>query len=68
MARLSRIIAPGLPHHVTQRGNRQQDIFFPDEDREARILIILESLENLLQRNVRPQKRGLKPRKNGDDE
>ena len=35
MARLSRIIAPGLPHHVTQRGNRRQDIFFVDEDREA---------------------------------
>ena len=24
MARLSRIIVPGLPHHVTQRGNRRQ--------------------------------------------
>jgi putative transposase len=27
MARLSRIIVPGLPHHVTQRGNRRQSLF-----------------------------------------
>jgi REP-associated tyrosine transposase len=24
MARLARIVAAGLPHHVTQRGNRRQ--------------------------------------------
>jgi len=33
MARLARIIIPGAPHHVTQRGNRRQPIFFSDEDR-----------------------------------
>src|ERR1700722_588556 len=27
MARLSRIVVPGLPHHVTQRGNRRQPLF-----------------------------------------
>ncbi len=27
MARLSRITVPGLPHHVTQRGNRRQPLF-----------------------------------------
>jgi putative transposase len=27
MARLSRITVPGLPHHVTQRGNRRQALF-----------------------------------------
>ena len=27
MARLSRIVVPGLPHHVTQRGNRRQALF-----------------------------------------
>ena len=32
MARIARIIAPGLPHHVTQRGNRRQQTFFSDED------------------------------------
>ncbi len=32
MARLARIIAPGTPHHVTQRGNRRQTTFFSDGD------------------------------------
>jgi REP-associated tyrosine transposase len=27
-ARLARIVASGLPHHVTQRGNRRQPTFF----------------------------------------
>jgi putative transposase len=33
MARLARIIIPNAPHHVTQRGNRRQPIFFSDADR-----------------------------------
>jgi len=33
MARRARIIIPGAPHHVTQRGNRRQLIFFSDADR-----------------------------------
>ena len=32
MARIARFIAPGLPHHVTQRGNRRERIFFTDDD------------------------------------
>jgi putative transposase len=32
MPRLARIVAPGLPHHVTQRGNRRQPTFFHDRD------------------------------------
>ncbi len=32
MARLARIVIPKLPHHVTQRGNRRQDVFFSDAD------------------------------------
>jgi hypothetical protein len=32
MARLPRVVVPGLPHHVTQRGNRRQQTFFGDED------------------------------------
>jgi putative transposase len=32
MARIARIVVPGLPHHVTQRGNRRERIFFEDED------------------------------------
>jgi putative transposase len=32
MARLPRIVVPGVPHHVTQRGNRRQRIFHGDAD------------------------------------
>ena len=32
MARMARVIAPGIPHHVTQRGNRRQQTFFCDDD------------------------------------
>ena len=32
MARLARIVVPGIPHHVTQRGNGRQRTFFQDED------------------------------------
>ena len=32
MSRLPRIIVPGIPHHVTQRGNRRQRIFMEDDD------------------------------------
>lgn len=32
MARLARIVVPGVPHHVTQRGNRRQTTFFGPED------------------------------------
>jgi len=31
MARLPRIVIPGLPHHVTQRGNGRAQTFFGDD-------------------------------------
>ncbi len=32
MARLARVVVPGVPHHVTQRGNRRLETFFEDDD------------------------------------
>jgi len=32
MARLPRLVLPGYPYHVTQRGNRRQQTFFEDGD------------------------------------
>lgn len=32
MARVARLVIPGLPHHITQRGNRRQQTFFNDGD------------------------------------
>jgi putative transposase len=34
MARLARVVIPGLPHHVTQRGNGRAQTFFSDSDYE----------------------------------
>lgn len=33
--RLARRVFAGLPHHVVQRGNRREDVFFCDADRSA---------------------------------
>ena len=35
MARLARVVVPGYPHHVTQRGNRRLPTFFSPEDYRA---------------------------------
>jgi putative transposase len=32
LARLARVVIPGIPYHVTQRGNRRQQTFFEDSD------------------------------------
>jgi putative transposase len=32
LARLARLVIPGTPYHVTQRGNRRQQTFFEDGD------------------------------------
>ena len=32
MPRIPRLVAPGYPHHVTQRGNRRQKTFFCTDD------------------------------------
>ncbi len=35
MARIARAVAPGIPHHVTQRGNRRQQTFFNEDDYQS---------------------------------
>lgn len=32
MTRLARLVVPGLPHHVTQRGNGRAQVFFGEDD------------------------------------
>ena len=34
MPRTPRVVIPGLPHHITQRGNYRQQVFFSNGDRE----------------------------------
>ncbi len=40
MARLSRIVIPQVPHHVTQRGNRRLPVFFSDDDRREYLALV----------------------------
>ena len=42
MARLARVVVPGMPHHVTQRGNRRQETFFRDDDYQAYLELMAE--------------------------
>jgi putative transposase len=35
MARLARVVAAGVAHHVTQRGDRRPTAFFGRDDHEA---------------------------------
>ena len=42
MARLARVVAPGVPHHVTQRGNRRQETFFGKADYRAYLELMAE--------------------------
>ncbi len=35
MSRIARVVVPGFPHHVTQRGNRCAEVFEDDEDRRT---------------------------------
>lgn len=42
MPRLPRTVFAGIPHHITQRGNRRDDIFFTDDDRIAYLLWLKE--------------------------
>lgn len=42
MPRFARVVVPGLPHHITHRGNRRDEVFFSDEDREEYLAILLD--------------------------
>ena len=42
MARMARFVAPGYPHHVTQRGNRRQKTFFCADDYRYYIELLAE--------------------------
>lgn len=50
MARIARVVAVNIPHHVIQRGNRSQNVFFSDKDKKTYLKILkkysmLEGLE-----------------------
>jgi putative transposase len=42
MARIARVVVPGYPHHVTQRGSRRQPTFFHEEDYQRYLQLMAE--------------------------
>ena len=42
MPRMARAVAPAVPHHLTQRGNRRQPTFFLDSDYERYLSLLAE--------------------------
>ena len=44
MPRVVRVIAPGVPHHITQRGNYGQTVFHRNEDRRFYLTLLTEFL------------------------
>ena len=50
MPTTARIVLPGVPFHITQRGNYRQDIFFCDDDRQLYLSMLAQySEENELE-------------------
>ena len=45
MPRAARVVIAGCPHHVVQRGNNRQDVFFVDADREVYLAQLREAVE-----------------------
>ena len=41
MPRIARVVGPGLPHHITQRGNNRCQVFFDDDDRRFYLLTLV---------------------------
>ena len=45
MARLARVVVPGFPHHVTQRGSNCEGVFCVDGDRVTYLGLLREQCE-----------------------
>ncbi len=45
MPRLARAIAVGCAHHITQRGNNRQPVFFVDDDRRLYLRLLQEQAQ-----------------------
>ena len=45
MPRIARTVAVGFAHHITQRGNNRQDVFFVDDDRNVYLQLLKEQAD-----------------------
>jgi putative transposase len=42
MPRIARVVLPEVAHHITQRGNNRQDVFFVEDDRALYLQLLNE--------------------------
>jgi putative transposase len=47
MPRFARMVIPGTSHHVTQRGNNKQDVFFVEDDERVYLELLREQSRRL---------------------
>ncbi len=47
MPRIARVVIPDFPHHITQRGNRNQRTFFSDDDKRFYLYLLKEQLKKV---------------------
>jgi putative transposase len=47
MARLPRLVLPGIPHHITQRGNRRERAFFEEGDYALYLDLLADAAERM---------------------
>jgi REP-associated tyrosine transposase len=40
MARTARVVVPGIPHHVTQRGHEGREVFSSNDDRQGYLVVL----------------------------
>jgi len=59
MPRVVRTVFAGLPHHLTQRANRRENVFFTDEDRRTYLIWLGEYCKkngNVIRRNINKER------------
>jgi len=66
--RIARVVAPGIPHHVTQRGNRRMEVFFSDDNRQEHLRLPPMGDGAFVERSERTLQRVLKLRNGGTQE
>jgi putative transposase len=47
MPKVARLVVPGIPHHVIQRGNRRQDVFFTEDDYRMYLAMLRDAATDL---------------------
>lgn len=45
MPRIARLVVPGIPHHIVQRGNRSMPVFFNENDRLIYLRLLRQVVE-----------------------